>query len=204
MHHPGPIGVGPCDHVIKLKHLPRYWQFVRIIHWSPVNFPYKGLWRGALLFTLICSWIKDWVNNREAGDLRRHHAHYEVIIMFLGIGDVGYEIPSIKVLFKINAKSHKHPGIKILSSENKTQLVNQRKQNSYRRAYIHIFINIELLDDCLFINDKLLKKIVWTMMAYILNICYRLHEYIYICVILCNDKMWNMLHTGLLTSFVRS
>ena len=22
-----------------------------------------------------------WVNNREAGDLRRHHAHYDVIVM---------------------------------------------------------------------------------------------------------------------------
>ena len=43
-------------------------------------------------------------------------------------GIVEHQIPSIKVLFKINAKSHKHPGNKLLSSENKTQLVNQRKQ----------------------------------------------------------------------------
>ena len=26
-------------------------------------------------------WINSWVNNREAGDLRRHHAHYDVIVM---------------------------------------------------------------------------------------------------------------------------
>ena len=32
------------------------------------------------------------------------------------------------MLFKTNTTSHKHPGIKLLSSENKTQLVNQRKQ----------------------------------------------------------------------------
>ena len=32
-------------------------------------------------FSLICTWINDWVNNREAGDLRRHRAHYDVIIM---------------------------------------------------------------------------------------------------------------------------
>ena len=43
-------------------------------------------------------------------------------------GIVEHQIPSIKVLFKTNAKSHKHPGIKLLSSESKTQLVNQRKQ----------------------------------------------------------------------------
>ena len=43
-------------------------------------------------------------------------------------GIVEHQIPSIKVLFKLDTKSHKHPGIKLLSSESKTQLVNQRKQ----------------------------------------------------------------------------
>ena len=35
----------------------------------------------ALMFSLICVWINDWVNNREAGDLRRNRAHYDVILM---------------------------------------------------------------------------------------------------------------------------
>ena len=48
---------------------------------SPVNSPHKGQWRGALIFSLICAWINAWVNNREAGDLRRHRAHYDVIVM---------------------------------------------------------------------------------------------------------------------------
>ena len=30
---------------------------------------------------LICVWINGWVNNREAGDLRRYRAHYDVIVM---------------------------------------------------------------------------------------------------------------------------
>ena len=30
-----------------------------------------------------CVWINGWVNNREAGDLRRYHAHYDVIVMFV-------------------------------------------------------------------------------------------------------------------------
>ena len=47
----------------------------------PVNSPHKGQWRGALMFSLICAWISDWVNNREAGDLRRHRGHYDVIVM---------------------------------------------------------------------------------------------------------------------------
>ena len=69
------------DDVIKWKHFPRYWPFVRGIHRSPVNSTHKGRWRGALMFSLICVWIKCWVNNREAGDLRRYRAHYDVTVM---------------------------------------------------------------------------------------------------------------------------
>ena len=60
---------------------PRYWHFVRGIHRSPVNSPHKGQWRGALMFCLIWAWINRWVNNCEAGELRCHLAHYEVIVM---------------------------------------------------------------------------------------------------------------------------
>ena len=70
------------DDVIKWKHFPRYWLFVRGIHRSTVNSPHKGQWRGALMFSLICVWINGWVNNREAGDLRRHCAHYDVTVMW--------------------------------------------------------------------------------------------------------------------------
>ena len=51
------------------------------IHRSPVNSPHKGLWRGALVFPLVCAWIIGWVNNREAGDLKHHHTHYDVTVM---------------------------------------------------------------------------------------------------------------------------
>ena len=43
------------DDVIKWKHFPRYWPFVRGIHWSPVNSPHKGQWRGALMFSFLWS-----------------------------------------------------------------------------------------------------------------------------------------------------
>ena len=69
------------DDVIKWKHFPHNWPFVRGIHRSPVNSSHKGQWRGALMFTLICVWINDWVNNREAGDLRRYCTHCDVIVM---------------------------------------------------------------------------------------------------------------------------
>ena len=59
----------------------RHWPFVRGIHRSPVNSSHKGQWHGALMFSLIGVWINGWVNNREAGDLRRYLAHYDVIVM---------------------------------------------------------------------------------------------------------------------------
>ena len=37
--------------------------------------------RSALMFSLICARINGWVNNRESGDLRRHRAHHDVIVM---------------------------------------------------------------------------------------------------------------------------
>ena len=43
------------DDVIKWKHDPLYWPFVRGIHRSPVNSPHRGQWRGALMFCLICA-----------------------------------------------------------------------------------------------------------------------------------------------------
>ena len=87
------------DDVIKWKNFPRYWPFVPGIHRSPVNSLHKGQWRGAFMFSLICVWINLWVNNREAGDLRRYRAHYDVIVMktiFPGIC-----IPIIKISCEI-------------------------------------------------------------------------------------------------------
>ena len=43
------------DDVIKYKHFPRYWPFVRGIHRLSVDSPHKGQWRGALMFSLICA-----------------------------------------------------------------------------------------------------------------------------------------------------
>ena len=51
----------------------------------PVKSPHKGQWRRALVFSLICAWINDWVNNREAGDLGRHRGHYDVNVMTYGM-----------------------------------------------------------------------------------------------------------------------
>ena len=74
-------GVVTYDNVIKWRHLTRNWPFVWGIHRSPVNSTHKDQWHGTLMFSLIGTGIKGWVNNGEAGDLRRHHAYYDVIVM---------------------------------------------------------------------------------------------------------------------------
>ena len=58
-----------------------YWSFVRGIHRSTVNYPHKGQWRVALMSSLIRTWTNSWANNGDAGDLRRHRAHHDIIVM---------------------------------------------------------------------------------------------------------------------------
>ena len=77
--------VGPVlthDDVIKWKHFPRYWTFVRGIHrsrWMPrTKASDAGLW--CFLWCFL-HWINDWVNNRQAGDLYRYPTHFDVIVM---------------------------------------------------------------------------------------------------------------------------
>ena len=77
--------VGETKHlhgdIVKWKHFPRYWPFVRGIHRSAFSSPHKGQWREALMFSFISPWTNGWVNNRDAGDLRCDRAHYDVTVM---------------------------------------------------------------------------------------------------------------------------
>ena len=52
---------------------------------SPVSgeVPAQRPWHGTLMFSLIRAWKNGWVNNREAGDLSRHRAHYDVNVMYI-------------------------------------------------------------------------------------------------------------------------
>ena len=69
------------DDVIKWKHFPRYWPFVKGNPQVTIDSPHKGQWCGALIFSLICAWRNGWANNRDAGDSRRHRVHYNVTVM---------------------------------------------------------------------------------------------------------------------------
>ena len=55
---------------------------VKCVGNSPVTgkFPTHRPVTRSLMFSLICAWINGWINNTDAGDLRRYHVHYDVIV----------------------------------------------------------------------------------------------------------------------------
>ena len=81
--------IGHLQSLWRPSSVPAWWRHqngnifrvVRIIHQSTVNSPHKGQWRGALKLSLICAWTNGSSNNRDAGDLRRHRAYYDVTVM---------------------------------------------------------------------------------------------------------------------------
>ena len=85
---------------------------------GPGEFPtQRPVTRSFDVFFFICVWINNWVNNREAGDLRRYSGHYDVIVMLFTsnivyIPGVFYtstshyqHMPSADILPKISMKS---------------------------------------------------------------------------------------------------
>ena len=68
------------DDVIKWKHFPRYWLFVRGFT-GPGESPSQRPVTRNFKFSLICAWRNVWENNREAGDLRRNQTHCDVGVM---------------------------------------------------------------------------------------------------------------------------
>ena len=67
------------DDVMKWKHFPRYWPFVRVTGGFPSQRPVT--WRFDV--SLICAWTNSWENNRDASDLRCHHTHYDIAVMLI-------------------------------------------------------------------------------------------------------------------------
>ena len=70
------------DDVINWKYFSRYWSFLMIYSLPSADSPHKSKRYGALVCSLIYTWTNSWANNQDAGDLRRHHAHYDVSVMY--------------------------------------------------------------------------------------------------------------------------
>ena len=66
---------------------------------GPGEFPTQRPVTRSLGVSLICAWMKDWVNNREAGDLGRHRGHYDVTVM-MGLRMLGLKCRILIVLLR--------------------------------------------------------------------------------------------------------
>ena len=90
------VDQGPWVHMLSINHNtlnnPTCWicvawwrhqmgTFYALLTLCAGNSPHNDQWRGASIFSLICTWTSDWVNNRDADDLRRHRSHYDVPVM---------------------------------------------------------------------------------------------------------------------------
>ena len=150
------------DDVIKWKHFPRYWPFVRGIHRSTVNSPHKGQWRGALMFSLICARINGWVNNREVGNLRCHSGHYDIIVMNMAVRPSRLQISTD--LSNINVTEPMHMSFRYM-----------KHNTAVFWGYVIIFL----------ITRSISAKI-WCFLAYITRHVTPLYYYIVIPLALCN------------------
>ena len=61
---------------------------------SPVNSLQRGQRCVALIFSLICAWTNGWVD----GDLRHHHAHYDVTLMRHTTSTLNLDGPSGRII----------------------------------------------------------------------------------------------------------
>ena len=88
---------GKCFHLMTSS-----WEAGALVLEWQANSPHKGQWREALMFSLICARINDWVNNGEAGDLIRNCVHYDVTKMIHFRKDYSRckQFPVLKVNFE--------------------------------------------------------------------------------------------------------
>ena len=126
-----------------------------------MNSPHKGQWREALMFSLICVWINRWVNNREAGDLRRYHGHYDVNVMcrcrfqnqFLGRSSVSQSPWRNMLLLNSNelilaARQQQWWSSRITISLVIMMTSNALRQSKRRVKYIKLFIMPRMCHHC--------------------------------------------------------
>ena len=115
------------DDVIKWKHFSHNLPFVRGIHRSPVNPPHKGQWHGALMLPLICTWINNWLNNRDTRDWKRYRAHYDVISMNSRFGQGALHRPDAKYRVAITD---------IITSSHPLEI--DRDRHTYHQTFVHL------------------------------------------------------------------
>ena len=112
--------------------------------------PHKGQWHGALMFSLICVWINGWVNNREAGNLRRYRAIYDVTVMVAFIYGCGRSHTSTTRTARL--KKHAH----ISRFVGNVHTYPQQNKPWYSRVHISWDILCDQFQNWMFFNPSML------------------------------------------------
>ena len=129
------------DDVIRWKHLPRYWPFVWGIHRSQ-----RTVMR-SFDVSLICVRIPGWLDNHDAGDLRRHCAHYDVTV----------------IIFHVQLRDREQTTHnKLETKETNTQInstLSRRHSNDYKVRYVFSLISTGFPDFMWHFRTVLFKMI---------------------------------------------
>ena len=80
---------------------------------SPVDSPHKNQWRDALTFSMTCIYGQS--NNRGAGDMRRHRAHYDVAVVlpisWVSLSDAYYLVGCFDMAHTLQWRYIEHDGV---------------------------------------------------------------------------------------------
>ena len=152
------------DYVIKWKHFPCYWSFVRGIHRSPVNSPRKVQWRGALMFSMICAWITvQWTIVRLV--IWDAIVPIIIIVMNVALFHLGFSLSSLLLDYWIKDLRPATYSSDILNVESIHYETNTSEQNNHRPCSakfqiisLHFFsfvMNVKTVDDYYIIEDAI-------------------------------------------------
>ena len=112
------------------------------IHRSPVNSPHKGQWRGTSMFSMICAWTNDIVNNHEVGDLRRHRTNYDVTVM----NNVMRSVSSFVLIDLLKHGSHLQTNLLLANIQPNSLIL--RSFNSQERRMLLLLLSPLCLSMC--------------------------------------------------------
>ena len=110
--------IGVSRWLYHLQHIPRIMKTICALscllqlsgdqfHRDDWWIPHKGQRHRALMISLICAWTNGSVNNRDAGDLRRHGAHYDVTVML----SIFLRVASLTRFPKCQSSNHEEYGL---------------------------------------------------------------------------------------------
>ena len=144
------------DDVVKWKLFPRYWPFVRGTtgHWWV---PLTKASDADLWYILWSASTNGWANNRDAGDLRRHRARYDVTIMTLR---TTWREDRQAIEWTSFAFSQTDGNMQQISNNRQNTIFHQNHyhQNTYMcksshfgnwTTYSHHHMSLDIYDDCM-------------------------------------------------------